>query len=235
MVLEGQEIYYGIEGDDISNNTKLVTAKTAVWGFQMILTFILTLYAIFKPNDFYPMPSESMIQRVSQRFSSFDMEEKMSSDVHTLNTQLIAKLKVKFDEPKTKLVDNTMVVLYRLIVYVNHEVSSNLRKSYQEIQDMDTQFRRINSLVDPLPKVTRLSSVDKRMQSLESYFNVLCKPENINIVLLEFLGLENREREMLINASQIFLSKYENYSQTQSNYKASITETYWNPDSSTME
>lgn len=66
------------------------------------------------------------------------MEEKMSSDVHTLNTQLIAKLKVKFDEPKTKLVDNTMVVLYRLIVYVNHEVSSNLRKSYQEIQDMDT-------------------------------------------------------------------------------------------------
>ena len=72
-----------------------------------------------------------MINRVSQRFSSFDNDD-MSSGAH--HTPLLAKLKVKFDEPKTKLVDNAMIVLYRLIVYVNNEVRSNLRKSLNEIQ-----------------------------------------------------------------------------------------------------
>lgn len=183
--------------------------RIAIYCTSSVLSFILTLLAIFKPN-IYPIYTADVYKKIENRarvntqfsrtriFSQFDRPQSQNTEMKN-NT---LDIKVKIRDYKTKLKNNRSVVFYNIYVTIDGETNM-IRRNYSEFDTLHKviidKFQGTDIPIPDFPLFTSAAiSIEHRMKALSSYLEELCKPEYMIQELIDFLKISEDKLASII-------------------------------------
>lgn len=165
---------------------------------------MLTLFAIFHPNEFPPISEETNITTPLRQRRGTNIVSPYRT-VALGSSEVSGVVKVTIKDYKMKVENGKQIVYFNILVKFIGE-SQTVRRTYIEFDTLHKALR-LKFPVDQFPYMAfptfplfrATFSLDQRMKELSAYLNDLCKPELMADELLDFLEIKGQPRKFLLD------------------------------------
>lgn len=162
----------------------------AGYSLSVFFCFILTYFAVFKPNDFSIISSQMY----------YKLETKNDESIRMTDDGVF---KINFTGYKTKVVSNLTVTNFKFSVKVNGDVQV-ISKTFQDFEILHKTLKSVPyQFTEELPELNYSKilslSVHERGTELSKYLSQICISEFMTAELLDFLNIEGALKDNLLN------------------------------------
>ena len=224
VLMVGDGIYFF----DASFSYNWVLILEAVYFCQIVSCFILTIYAIRRPNEFLII--DDMDFTFLRRSTRKTMLGSSSSDSFDHLKTSIKSYKIKQEEGKT--------IIYFNIASTTDSKTFITKKTIQEFDALNHHiYEAFPSAAYPNMSIPSLNilptqELEDKVTILNEYLNSLSLPEFYSQYFLDFLGITGKQKNVLLKQHEEIMKNEENIerSEFRSGMRSgSIAERYFNP------
>lgn len=219
--------------DSRENGELLEGEKIANFVMAWMTSSVLTIYAIFKPNEFGLLNMDPLLYQSGKL--SKNSRRRTVVALEDLESKLIT---TSIKECKIKTEKNRQVVYYHILVTVLNQTHT-VRKTYQDFETLHHQLREgfpkheyPNLDFPNFPSSSSVSTrIDDRKRALDDYLCSLCFPEYMIDVFLNFLQIESQSRAICNETHKKVMGEERKFSVStdRGSFGASFTANYFTP------
>ena len=182
-------------------------ASSKLHYFLAVLSTILCLLALFKPNDYI------LLNQTQEMMENLLVHPIPRTKTTSSSSLAESQLSVSLNVCKVKRFPSTTQLDYRFSINVSgteHQLKVSSADFERFDHKMSEKFRSMYPLLDfpRLPKPNN-SDIDVHSKQIEDYLAALCRPDYRCSELFDFLQLSSEDRDLLSTPLVRFLDLYE--------------------------